>query len=120
MTITNEELKRLLELAALALGLELGLWNDGNEPYSSGIGFVLASNAIWNPHANSGQCAEMNAALGHDDCWRDGFVHVYLRDAWGFCEPHDGTTQDKLRAWREASLRAAAKVGEWMEQESGK
>lgn len=39
--------------AALVSGLYpiLDRWNDGTEPYSSGEGWILKNNKLWNPYA---------------------------------------------------------------------
>lgn len=46
--------RELLKLAAKAAGIELAAWNDGTEPYSSGVGFILPNNRMWNPLTDDG------------------------------------------------------------------
>lgn len=54
----------LLELVAKAASIKLAAWNDGDEPYSSGIGFILPSNGMWNPLANDSDALRLAVALG--------------------------------------------------------
>jgi hypothetical protein len=61
--------RELLELAAKAAGIELAYWNDGQECYSSGEGFVLPSNALWNPLRADGACSRLEAVLGIGTDW---------------------------------------------------
>ena len=107
--MTNEELEKLLPLAAKAMGLK-------------GTAALGTIQGRWIPAFDSEQCAEMNAALDHDTTWLRNCVAVgttLLLDEDGWIK-HNGTTADKLRAWMEASVRAAARVGERSEQEVGK
>ena len=99
MTISQEELPRLLEQAARAMGY----------PDASvfSIAYMRGNTAV-----DDMITAELNAALNQDTLFCADSVIV----GHGITAEvkHNGTTQDKLRAWREASLRAAAMVGERM------
>ena len=55
--------KEMLELAAKAINLPLGTWNDGGEPYSSGQGFILQGNQLWNPATNDGDSRRLQVTL---------------------------------------------------------
>lgn len=55
--------KELLEKAAKAAGIELICWNDGQECYSSGEGFITKSNAIWNPLLDDGDALRLAVEL---------------------------------------------------------
>lgn len=113
--MTNEELTRLLPLAARAMG-----YTSFTQPYDDSLYIEHAGESfLWCPNKDAKQCAEMNAALMHTTCWYcDNTVQVSIQSLER--TQHDGTTQGKVRAWREASVRAAARVGEQMEQEEVK
>lgn len=55
--------KEILELAAKDAGIKLMYWNDGKEPYSSGEGFVLESNKLWNSLSDSADAFSLKASL---------------------------------------------------------
>ena len=129
MTISTEELARLLPLAARAMGICLHR-RTHTESFEDGFSYdetvtcldcgkTVTGATTWAPQDDSNQCAEMNAALMHTTCWYcDNTVQVSIQSLER--TQHDGTTQGKVRAWREASVRAAARVGEQMEQEEVK
>ena len=54
----------LLEAAAKAAGIELVRWNDGTEPYSSGLGFILKTNRLWNPLEDDGDALRLAVQCG--------------------------------------------------------
>ena len=56
--------RELLELAAKAAGIALSHWNDGLEPYSSGEGYVLLDNRLWNPLLDDGNALRLAVKLG--------------------------------------------------------
>lgn len=56
--------RELLELAAKAGGYEVVGWNDGLEPYSSGVGYILKDGRIWNPLACDGDALRLAVRLG--------------------------------------------------------
>jgi hypothetical protein len=103
--------RTLLTLAAKAAGIELSHWNDGQEPYSSGLGFILPCNRMWNPLADDGDALRMAVKLGlkiehHDNSvvvWFDYFGTGYI--------PYDG---DACKATRRAIVQSAAEIGEEM------
>lgn len=102
-----EELQTLLPLAVKACGYSVCGW--------IGERFIInhpcGDRVEWNPSKDVIDCAEMNAALMLNTAWHETFVWVGS-GAVGISVEHDGTQQDKMRAWMEASVRAAAKVGE--------
>ncbi len=118
--MTKEELQTLLPLAAKVCGIEVA---PGNFDWNVvGGGYTLGP---WIPHLDSSQCAWMNAALELNTSWLTRFrdtgpgllqitdlVEISHTSGVAVEVEHDGTTQDKLRAWMEASVRAAARVGE--------
>ena len=55
--------RKLLELAAKAAGIALSHWNDGLEPYSSGEGYVLLDNRLWNPLTDDGDAFRLSVDL---------------------------------------------------------
>ena len=105
--------KELLELAAKAVGVAVVRWNDGLEPYSSGLGLILDSGRLWNPLTDDGDGARMEAALGINVAWHSDGVVCGLRWA-GATELVDDHGGDKQAARRMASLRVAAKHGRAM------
>ncbi len=118
--MTNEELQTLLPLAAKAIGI-CAYEHNGRFFYDGA--FDNAHPFI--PHEDGKQCAWMNAALEHNTSWLTRFrdigpgllqitdlVEISHTSGVAVEVEHDGTMQDKLRAWMEASVRAAAKVGE--------
>lgn len=106
--------KELLELAAKAVGVAVVRWNDGLEPYSSGLGFILDSGRLWNPRTNDGDGARMEAALGIHVAWHSDGVVCGLRWA-GSTELFDDNGGDKQASRRMASLRVAAEHGKAMQ-----
>lgn len=106
--MTNEELQTLLPLAAKACGF--GVRGFIGDHFI--VDFPGNYRGKWNPLSSAEDCAEMNAALNHNTYWWPDRVYIG-NDTTGTAEAqHDGTTQDKLRAWMEASVRAAVIVGE--------
>lgn len=55
--------RELLELAAKAAGVATTYWNDGQEPYSSGEGFILPTNRLWNPLTDDGDNRRLQVRL---------------------------------------------------------
>lgn len=112
MTISNDELAHLLPLAAKAMGYKVSELRFRNHPGLFVVSPVQSDS--WDPSDDILQCAEMNAALGHDTRWNElNCQRVSVGTLREMCvEEHNGTTQDKLRAWMEASVRAAARIGE--------
>jgi hypothetical protein len=102
--------KEMLALAAKAAGIELTHWNDGQEPYSSGSGFILVSNKLWNPLTDDGDALRLAVKLeievrnfnGKSHAGRQG--QFWCTEAW-FPEG------DPCAATRRAIVRAAAKLG---------
>jgi hypothetical protein len=105
--------KELLTLAAKASEMLTIRWNDGAEPYSSGEGFILHNNRIWNPLTDDGDalrlaaklnlCIEINAT--HTRCFLNGvYKPISLSD--------EG--DDTYASTRRAIVRAAAELGRAM------
>ena len=119
MTISQEELPKLLEQAARAMGLK------GFVAITPFFGPMFVPDIpdgsdarAFAPHKSDDQAAELNAALDHNTKWFVMSPIVQVGEGMAATKAeHDGTTQDKLRAWREASIRAAAMVGERMMEE---
>lgn len=55
--------RQLLEMAANAARIPLDGWNDGLEPYSSGVGFIVPSGRLWNPLTSDGDALQLAAQL---------------------------------------------------------
>lgn len=117
--MTNEELQILLPLAAKACGLNPELVEFRNSrvgnfklvEHKKSFAIKAADGGKWNPLESLEQCAEMNAALEHNTHWSEKVVWVGYGNTSSSAE-HNGTAADRLRAWMEVSVRAAAKVGE--------
>lgn len=111
--MTKEETQNLLPLAAKACGRPDQYLSTRGCPTTEQE-FAEKGWAIWQPNIDVEQCAWMNAALGHDTWWNEfNCQRVSVGTLREMCvEEHNGTTQDKLRAWMEASVRAAARIGE--------
>ena len=105
--MTNEEIQRLLPLAAKACGFDV----RGFIGSRFLVDFPGDLRGEWNPLSSVEACAEMNATLEHSTHWQLKVVWVGYGNKSSSAE-HNGTTADKLRAWMEASVRAAARVGE--------
>lgn len=96
--------RELLELAAKAAGIELAFWNNGEEPYSSGVGFVLPNNAMWNPLTDDG--AAFRLAVG---------LYMRIEDAvYDHLELNLCDYEDRCAATRRAIVCEAAKRGKEM------
>ena len=114
--------RELLELAAKAAGVAALGWNDGGEPYSSGIGFILPSGRVWNPLADDGDALRLAVKLyigirsnGPDD-WQQPNTSVALYDGgeYGSGRVTIQHGDDPSIATRRAIVRAAAEVGRRM------
>lgn len=104
--------RELLELAAKAAGIETVYWNDGQEPFSSGLGFILPSNRLWNPLTDDGDALRLAVKLSLHIEWRfDGRVAVSPRDEVADIYCMESTREDKQAAARRAIVRAAAELG---------
>ena len=117
--------KELLELAARAMGIDV-VWK---ESVSSRIGSYRAIEhtkhegfwvgaSKWNPLTNSGDCAEMCAALLIGTTWWNHKVECWCVDELKRIdidltpELFADHNNDKSAAWRMAALRVAAAIGE--------
>lgn len=118
MSNTQSE-REMLEQAAKAFGLGDG-WVYRAE-YGAMVktepGFVVCDEDLWNPLANDGDCARMEAALGISVSWKfQDCVYADIEGAegawsWVYFKDHSG---DKQAARRLASLRVAAEIGRSM------
>ena len=110
--------RELLTLAAKAAGIEVAYWNDGSEPYSSGEGFILASNRIWNPLTYDGDALRLAVKLkidfytGDDDgeAAYAGFFDVTINNRQRFAIERFENSDPQI-ATRRAIVRAAAAIG---------
>lgn len=110
--------RELLELAAKAAGVATTYWNDGQEPYSSGEGFILPTNRLWNPLTDDGDALRLALRLRLDVTFVDNLVVVYWYDertlmSGAFEEPINDA-QDEREATRRAIVHAAAAIGKEM------
>ena len=113
-TSKDDDERTLLGFAAKAAGILLAHWNDGGECYSSGPGFILPSNAIWNPLTDDGDALRLAVRLGIEYVYGYGLddevqrvivyddLHVMVQDG------------DVCAAVRLAIVRAAAEIGKAM------
>ena len=108
---TSKDERTLLSFAAKAAGILLAHWNDGGECYSSGPGFILPSNAIWNPLADDGDALRLAVKLGLTLVIESDMVFCRnQRSDKAFCE----RGSDRNAATRLAIVRAAAEIGKAM------
>ncbi|WP_082878755.1 hypothetical protein [Achromobacter ruhlandii] len=110
--------RELLELAAKAANIKTAFWNDGREAHSSGEGFILPSNRLWNPLTDDGDALRLALRLRLDVTFVDNLVVVYWYDertlmSGAFEEPINDA-QDEREATRRAIVRAAAAIGKEM------
>lgn len=107
----NEEIKRLLKLAAKAAGIVPVGVDYGVEPDGLGWGLLLACGSVWNPRDDDGDSRRLEVALGigmrHHQGWSEVF-HPMI----GLHEFKHGDCA--VAATRLAVLRAAAAIGEAM------
>lgn len=109
----------LLALAAKEAGYKIGMWIDGDEPYSGGAGYVISSERfehLWNPLNDDGDALRLAIDAGlivnpNSNCRRGHASvqhHTNIRGHWWY-EPHGS---DKAAAVRRAIVRAAAECGD--------
>lgn len=104
--------RALLELAAKAAGIETAFWNDGQEVHSSGEGFILPSNRLWNPLTDDGDALRLavklalNIDIQHHETEVFTWDGVYLASEHVFVHPAHA-----YEATRLAIVTAAAKLG---------
>lgn len=112
--------KELLELAARAMPLDI-VWKESVSSrtgafleieHTKHAGFWVGARK-WNPLTNSGDCAEMCAALGIATTWTPILVCVELKGRLE-SEYFKDHNNDRTAAWRMAALRVAAAIGEAM------
>ena len=105
--------KELLEKAARACGLD-GKYHPGMESFALPRGTVFDDVKYWNPLTNSGDCAEMNAALRIGTIWHDEYINAWppsgeIKLPRAYFKDHNN---DPLAAWRYASTVVAGMMGE--------
>lgn len=103
--------KEPLELAARAMGIKV----IESEFYPGELWMVHPDDprflgCRWNPRANSGDCAEMCAALGIATTWTPILVCVELKGRLE-SEYFKDHNNDRAAAWRMAALRVAIEIG---------
>lgn len=110
--------KELLELAALAMPLDI-VWKESVSSrtgafleieHTKHAGFWVGARK-WNPLTNSGDCAEMCAALGINTTWLVNSVDCRAKRRMRN-ELFSMHAEDRAAAWRMAALRVAAAIGE--------
>ena len=85
-------------------------WNDGGEPYSGGIGFILPSGRVWNPLADDGDALRLAVKLRIDVA----HARDYVVSGLGTADSMRRENGDDCAATRRAIVRAAAEVGRRM------
>lgn len=108
--------RELLELAAKAAGVATTYWNDGQEPYSSGKGFILPTNRLWNPLTDDGDALRLAVKLEMQVCIgvrRIDATIVGDEDGQVF-RGMEAKAGDIYAATRRAIVRAAAAIGKEM------
>jgi hypothetical protein len=101
--------RELLGLAAKAAAIETVYWNDGREPYSSGLGFILPSNRLWNPLDDDGDAlrlaVKLRISVAH---WKADVSALHPSTNREFPET---CASCPYAATRRAIVRAAAELG---------
>ena len=105
--------RELMELAATAVGVAVVRWNDGLEPYSSGLGFILDSGRLWNPLTDDGDALRLAVKLKMSVSVFDDAVGIGINPDFGYRE-YD-ISHDKNTSTRRAIVRAAAEIGKSMQ-----
>ena len=109
--------RELLELAARAMGGKLVV--HGDQSFSLHVPRItrreISPLVFMRPDKDSGNAADMCAALGIDTVWRSGGVLCSFDDldidATEYWASHNN---DRSAAWRLAALRVAAEIGKGM------
>ena len=99
------DIRELLELAARAMG-----YKKSNAPLLKGLNMYVDTRGearMWEPDADSGDCAEMCAALGIGTQWVGAWVECSHGESFVTEEFGD----DRAAAWRTAALRVASEIG---------
>lgn len=110
--------RELLELAARAAGIETAFWNDGQEPFSSGLGFILPSNRLWNPLDDDGDALRLAVKLNLTTVFHPALGQALCRPYWSTAmgdesrEDVEKHAHDPYAATRRAIVRAAAKLAQ--------
>lgn len=109
--------RELLGLAAKAAAIETVYWNDGWEVPSSGEGFILPSNRLWNPLTDDGDALRLAVKLSMEVYIDQHPAGCDCTEVWSTLHPegqqstviinHDG---DPNAATRRAIVRAAAEM----------
>lgn len=109
--------RELLEAAAKAAGIETVVWNEGVEPYSSGEGFILSSNYLWNPLTDDGDVLRLAVSLRItvEQCLPETKVTAYVLAGLqrNHCTSVSGAIT-REQATRHAIVNVAAEIGKAM------
>lgn len=117
--MSNATNKKLLVSAAKAAGVSVCQWNDGSEPYSSGGGFVLADNRIWNPLSDEGDALRLAIDLEMFVDMRNGRVRCSTDKSFGSVSEGFGYENASSRwATRLAIVRVAADLAKTLGKKS--
>jgi len=117
--MTTDELRRMLELAARACGIQV----DERGPFTEvpcmqsefGKGnWIESSRRAWIPDIDDGDSARMRSAIRMNVIWSDTAVHCInsMGVAFEQFSDHNG---DRNAALRLCALKVAAMIGEGME-----
>lgn len=108
----NEEIKRLLELAAKAAGYKV----VGDRHSGDGLNVLVGGRVwVWRPHADDGDSRRLEVQLRINvqfGCHEECSVNAYRYDA--DCDVEEFGGNDANKNTRLAVLRAAAAIGEAM------
>ena len=105
--------KDLLTWAAKAAGIITSNWNDGTEPYSSGLGFITESGSIWNPLSNDGDAFRLATKLELSIDYAK-WTHTVFYGVDKFVQ-EDWHNKNSYVAIRRAIVRAAVELGKAMQ-----
>lgn len=109
--------RELLEAAAKAARIETLAWNEGLEAYSSGEGFILPSNYLWNPLTDDDDALRLAVSLRItvEQCLTETKVSAYVLAGRqrNHCKSISGAIT-REQATRHAIVSVAAEIGRGM------
>lgn len=124
--MSNEELLMMAAKAAHGAGLNVRMADEHGYDGDDKINAIVLDDAgeqivaIWNPRADDGDCARLEAALEIDVVWHDTGVICqapsknFFEGGESDSQPYSDHGGDKQAARRMASLKVAAEVGRAM------
>lgn len=117
--MTEAEKREMLELAAMAAGMDHLIWTTGASPLVPPEHRSVADRCCWNPSADDGDCARLEAALDINVQWLVFGVLAQRCVIPVELAPFDAHGGDRNAARRAASVAVAAEIGRQMQSAEG-